>query len=252
MVFNKLIVALFAIFLPVIGSAQFYTHGEITYQRTYNLKLAMQLEDQYKWIRRFAERLPDDITAYYTLNFNSQKTAYSFEKDSASEDARGLANFLPIKRVAYKNQVWSDLTRHTRQALKQVYEEHFLVSDSMADYQWKIEDDIRSIAGFSCRKAVTTMDDSVVVVAFYTDQIMVSGGPESFNGLPGMILGLAIPRLYTTWFATKVTITTPEFAAMELPKKTNKVTKAGFLAELNKATKSWRGDVSYLFWLATL
>ena len=29
-------------------------------------------------------------------------------------------------------------------------------------------------------------------------------GPELFTGLPGMILGLAIPRYYTTWFATKV------------------------------------------------
>jgi GLPGLI family protein len=30
--------------------------------------------------------------------------------------------------------------------------------------------------------------DSVFIVAFYTDQIVTSGGPESFNELPGMIL----------------------------------------------------------------
>ena len=33
---------------------------------------------------------------------------------------------------------------------------------------------------------------------------MISGGPCSINGLPGMILGVTIPRLYTSWIATKV------------------------------------------------
>ena len=36
---------------------------------------------------------------------------------------------------------------------------------------------------------------------------MISGGPISINGLPGMILGLTIPRLYTSYIATKVNLT---------------------------------------------
>ena len=35
----------------------------------------------------------------------------------------------------------------------------------------------------------------------------IPGGPCSINGLPGMILGVTIPRLYTSWIATKVMIT---------------------------------------------
>jgi GLPGLI family protein len=46
----------------------------------------------------------------------------------------------------------------------------------------------------------------VYVFAFYTDDIMISGGPCSINGLPGMILGLTIPRLYTSFIATKVAV----------------------------------------------
>jgi GLPGLI family protein len=69
---------------------------------------------------------------------------------------------------------------------------------------WKITNEPRTIAGFECRKAVARIFDSVVVIAFYTDEIMPSSGPESFGGLPGMILGLAIPRLHTTWYATKL------------------------------------------------
>jgi GLPGLI family protein len=79
-----------------------------------------------------------------------------------------------------------------------------LVADSTIKIDWKITSEPRTIAGFECRKAVARIFDSVVVIAFYTDEIIPSSGPESFGGLPGMILGLAIPRLHTTWYATKL------------------------------------------------
>ena len=48
---------------------------------------------------------------------------------------------------------------------------------------------------FLCRKALTKICDSVVVVAFYTNEIIPSGGPESFGGLPGMILEFGHPQV---------------------------------------------------------
>ena len=72
------------------------------------------------------------------------------------------------------------------------------------EIKWKIENETRKIAGWECRKAVGRIYDSVYVVAFYCPEIIPQGGPELFSGLPGMILGLAIPRYYTTWFATKI------------------------------------------------
>ncbi|MGL1507608.1 GLPGLI family protein, partial [Vibrio parahaemolyticus] len=72
---------------------------------------------------------------------------------------------------------------------REVYERTYLVQDSVRQLDWRITDETRDIAGFECRKAVTKICDSVYIVAFYTDQIPVSAGPESFGGLPGMILG---------------------------------------------------------------
>ena len=254
MLFYKSYLFLLVFCLPFTVKAQFYARGEITYQRTYNLKLALQLEERYKNFKEYAKNLPDDIKAYYTLHFNGQKSDYYFLQDSVKEDAseNRLINFLPIKRVAFQNQVWTDFKQHTQKALKKIFETNFLITDSLPEYQWKIEDDIRTIAGYPCRKAITTIDDSVVVVAFYTDQIMVSGGPESFNGLPGMILGLAVPRLYTTWFATKVSIVEPDFKSPDIPKKTEKVDRKDYLKGLKKATSSWWGNTDYLIWMSVL
>jgi GLPGLI family protein len=81
--------------------------------------------------------------------------------------------------------------------------------------------------------------DSVFVVAFYTDEITVPGGPESFTGLPGMILGLVINRIHTSWYATKVETTTVNTKDIVAPVKGDKITEAQLKEELKKLMKTW-------------
>ena len=38
------------------------------------------------------------------------------------------------------------------------------------------------------------------------DEITIPGGPCTIHGLPGLILGLTIPRMYTSMIATKVMV----------------------------------------------
>src|SRR5690606_20107206 len=99
----------------------------------------------------------------------------------------------------------------------------------------------RTIAGFNCRKAVGIICDSVYVVAFFAEEIPVSGGPESFAGLPGMILGLVVPRLHTTWFATKLTLQNSTTANFPLPRKGKKTTEPELHKLLQSSMKEW-GD----------
>ncbi len=86
------------------------------------------------------------------------------------------------------DNVINDITGNTVTAQREIFENTYVIKDSLRNLEWKITSETREIAGFECKKAVTKICDSVVVVAFYTDQISVSAGPESFGGLPGMIL----------------------------------------------------------------
>ena len=104
---------------------------------------------------------------------------------------------------------------------------------------WKITDETREIAGYQCRRANAIIMDSVYVVAFYTDQIAVSGGPESFTGLPGMILGLALPHDNVTWFATKVTEMLVPEKDLAPPTKGKPVNDKGLSEVLMGAMKDW-------------
>ena len=78
-------------------------------------------------------------------------------------------------------------------------------------------------------------NDSSRVYAWYADEIIPGFGPESFNGLPGMILGLATEDGGTIYFAKKVEIVKPNAEVFLLPKTKKKPMKTDeFRAQLVK------------------
>jgi GLPGLI family protein len=107
------------------------------------------------------------------------------------------------------------------------------------------------IAGFACRRANAIIMDSIYVVAFYTDEIITPGGPESFTGLPGMILGVALPHEHLTWFATKVQATPVTAAELAAPAKGKKLNNATLKSTMLESLKDW-GHYAQLYIKATM
>jgi GLPGLI family protein len=167
----------------------FITRGKIEFEIKQNNKRMMT--DRHPDMD-FGISMPEFDISYRDLVFSGGRLLYSPSRKGTSKS--------PIKTTT----LYTNLD--TRQIIsKQGYmDEQFLLEDSVRPIKWKIENEIRKIAGFECRKAIGRFHDSVYVVAFYCPEIIPQGGPEFFAGLPGMILGLAIPRFYTTWFATRV------------------------------------------------
>lgn len=123
-----------------------------------------------------------------------------------------------------KNTVYKDFEKEKQFSLKQVFEDDFFIQDSIHQFHWKITNEYRDIAGYSCRRATAIINDSLYVIAYYTEDIASPSGPESFGNLPGMILGLVMPRLYTTWFATDVKTQCVFEDPIEKPSKKEPVT----------------------------
>lgn len=233
-----------------LALAQFSSQGKIDYERKTNIKLQLQTEEENdsEWMKSLIKRVAQYTISDFTMTFNKEESEYEFVKE---QEVKGETMSWWVK-PARENKVYVNFKTRKVQSQKQVYENNYLVEENMADLKWKIESDMRVIAGYPCRKAITRICDSVVVVAFYTDQILVSGGPEGFNGLPGMILGLAIPRIYTTWFATNVQLTAPEVVAFKPAKKSKKMNNADMLKEIQKSTKDWGKYGANLIWWLSL
>jgi len=105
-----------------------------------------------------------------------------------------------------KNTTYQNLKANTRLSVKDLWGEKFYVEDSLWKREWKITDSKRNIAGYNCRKAIWQANDSTRIYAWYAEELMPSVGPESFNGLPGVILGLATEDGGVIYFAKTVEV----------------------------------------------
>ncbi len=173
-----------------------------------------------------------------TLLFTKDKTLFT-----PIEPEVGPRNMLneQVAMAAQTNTIYTDLANSKSIAQKKIFEESFLVTDSVRKINWKITSETRDIAGYTCRRANALIMDSIYVVAFYTDEIPVSGGPESFAGLPGMILGVALPHENVTWFAKMVTPKALPAGAMVAPKKGKPTDNKGLMTTMKSVMKNW-GD----------
>lgn len=156
---------------------------------------------------RYKQNEPQFLKLKSTLTFMGSKTFYQpGQNDQIFENAVFGAD----PRYAVNGLICSDYSKGYAEGQKNILNEQFLVKDSVLRVKWKLTDEVRDIAGYSCRRANGLILDSTYVVAFFTEKILSQGGPELFSGLPGMILGVALPHDNVNWFATKVTETKPD------------------------------------------
>lgn len=210
----------------------FLSQGKIEFEK--KLNQYAQLEGDNSWSELQKKSISQFKTTYFDMLFTRTKTLYKPGREGTGT-SMGWFSELP----AQENTVYSDLEQEKSVSQKKVFEQLFLVQDSIRKIRWKLTDETRTIAGFSCRRANAIIMDSIYVVAFYTDEILTTGGPESFTGLPGMILGIALPHQHVTWFATKVESVSVADTQVAPPQKGKKTDIAGLKETLNTALKDW-------------
>lgn len=138
-------------------------------------------------------------TDNFQLTFDKNKTFYE-PVGRVSSFMNGVVG-IP---VSHANKVYIDSS--TFIAEKLAYNETMIVKGSLTKIKWKLTSETREICGYECRRANALINDSLYVVAFYTDAIKSNGGPELFSGLPGIILGVVLPHQHISYFATKVDV----------------------------------------------
>jgi GLPGLI family protein len=151
-------------------------------------------------IEEYRKTQPQFLQMTSVLAFTRNNLLFKPEQSVSSTNS---FNNNPV--VTQNNIVFTDVEAKKSITQKNVIGTKYLVKDNIPKIRWKITNDTREIAGYICKRANGIILDSIYVVAFYTGDIPVSGGPESFGGLPGMILQLTLPHENITWSATKVT-----------------------------------------------
>ncbi len=230
----KILFLLYAYFLGSnLYAQQFISKAVIEYEVKSNIKKTMgngTFADMMK------DNLPQFKTGYYNFTFADNKSIYKFDH---WDPAVKIPDFL---RKSDEENIWYfDYNSGKFNMQKNVYGSNFNIEDSVPALQWKLSNENRVIAGFNCRKAVAKIFDSVYVFAFYTDEIIIPGGPCSINGLPGMILGLTIPRLYTSWIATKIKVNGIDESTIKPVAVKKNYSMKNYKSNIDERLKDWYG-----------
>jgi len=229
----KLVVILLICFSPFakINAQQFIDKAVIEFEVKTSIKKTLSNDS---WADMLKDNMSEFKTAYYNYTFSNNKSVYKFDRWDAKTKIPTW-----FKEGDEENVWYFDFNTDQLNMKKQVQGTDFIIADSIQAIKWKLTNESRLIAGFNCRKAVGQIMDSVYVFAFYTDEITIPGGPCTVSGLPGMILGLTIPRLYTSYIATKVTLNNVKESDIKPVASKKPYTYASLQLLITEKTKEW-------------
>jgi GLPGLI family protein len=90
----------------------------------------------------------------------------------------------------------------------------YCISDTIPVWDWDILEDVKHIAGYECKKAITYESGRKIIV-WFTEDIPLPLGPRQYGGLPGLILRLESGKTVEEAFSIIILNQTPELTAPE-------------------------------------
>lgn len=220
-----LMVVLCLIMNDVLGQA--LHSGEIVFKRRTNLEKRYE-DSGMGGSSNFKKMLKEPKFDKYVLYFNDTSCLFKPLLPEVGEEDREWST---MKNTTYQNFTSDEMEREFNFMGTKVY-----LTDSIRERKWIITENHRDIAGYDAKQAMWKANDSTKIFAWYAEKIVPSVGPESFNGLPGAILGLAIEDGGVVYFAEKVKPLSEENFKELMPsgKKKNTYTEPELLEYVNQ------------------
>ncbi len=236
--------------LPLFVQAQyayFPQEGVVTFDKTIHIKNLLRrhvnsLKDgdfQRRYIEELIPKVKETVVLKKKLSFSGQEANWEPIKETLDPI---VTNLLNMGILDYQNVGYQNLKTKEAQSSFDMAGSSILIKDSLLNVKWKITDEYREIAGYSCRRANGVLLDSVYVVAFYTDQIPLPSGPSSVHSLPGMILGLVVPEQHYNLYATKVDFSSPVIKTNVGAKRATAMTRREMEVKLRETLGDWLGE----------
>ena len=221
---------LLLLFLPLLVQGQ--NSGTITYEMTMKIDLGARADRMPKEIR---DRIPKERKAFKDLIFSDTESIYKNGAVHPSTQTEG-DGFGRGRRFGRRfGGGGSDRETYKNISEDQIVDKNefmgktFLIKDGLPAYKWKITGAKKKILDYLVMEAITTVDDSIKVTAWFTPQIAVSNGPQDFHGLPGMILEIDLDNGQLTLVAQEANLTGLEEGKITMPKKGKEVTQEEFI-----------------------
>ncbi len=235
--------------IATIASAQTVNEGMVQYLVTHNWTKKMasltyitpqqKARQAYMWGNR------SEWKSYMNLYFTPTATKYEDSEEKAEREDEG--GYEGRKETFF---IKRNFAQNTLQEAYELLGKIYLVEDTLLAPDWKIQNDLKEIAGHVCMKAF--LEDTLrkqQIVAWFAQDIPSSAGPEYFHSLPGMILEIDINDGALLITANKI-VAQKLTTELDIPKKlkAKKIKKADYDAIIKKHIVEKTKEEQPWFW----
>jgi GLPGLI family protein len=203
--------------------------------------------------KNMEERMKKMFEKTFILNFDKSASIYKEEEklETPVQGGGGGGMRMMSSMMGGGGTFYKSVKSKSYTVDKEFMGKEFLIKDSLPDLKWKMETETKVIGGYNCFKATAVrqvsksdfrnfrpkneekpeelktdnkqkktsfmseieMPNEVIITAWYTPEIPVNQGPESYWGLPGLILEINDGK--TTILCSKVVLNVKEKAQIK-------------------------------------
>ena len=197
----KKTIALILILIPILASTVAFAQsieGEVLYTETTAINIKLPPEMQH-----MADRFPKSFSSNKVLVFSNKAALYKAGTPDPTQASSFAMPTAPMgggggegeMRVSFGNaggQVDTNIEYVDLESKKTIeknnfFDRDFLITEDTKTLEWQLTAEQKQILGYTCVKAVL-LDSTRAVSAWFTPELPVPSGPQSFGQLPGLIL----------------------------------------------------------------
>ena len=224
--------------------------GLATYktQRKLDIKIDSAQVGGGEMQKQIMDMLKKEFQKTYILTFDKNTSIYKEDEALAPPAAGGGMVF--ISSTGGSGTLFKNIKDQLFTNQQETFGKQFIIKDQLQPIEWELHGETKNIGDYTCYKATyskqieassvmtfSSSDDedkdedskvssemkTITVTAWYTPQIPVSNGPESYQGLPGLILEINDGDL--TILCSKITINPDKKIEISEPKKGKQVSQ---------------------------
>ena len=243
--------------------------GVATYktQRKLDLKIDSTQVGGGEMQKQIMDMLKKEFQKTFILTFDKNTSVY--KEDEALAPPSTGSRMIFISSDGGSDVLFKDIKNQSITNQKETFGKQFIIKDRLKPIEWELHSDTKNIGNYNCYKATYTKEieesmmtfsssdeeqkeeepttapvmKTITVTAWYTPQIPVSNGPESYQGLPGLILEVNDGDL--TILCSKITINPKKAIEISEPKKGKQVTQEEYdsimLKKMEEMSEQYRG-----------
>lgn len=193
---KKLIIALFLTASNWALMAQ-NTEGVVAFEDKVNMHRIIK-DDAVKAM------VPEFRSSKMELYFKGDECLYKPVEDDDEEQPMGGGGGRMMMRRP-QSEIYRNFATEQRVEQREAMGKKYLIIDTLKILPWKLTTETKKILNYDCVKA--TFNDTLRkqnIVAWFTDALAITAGPDRYGSLPGLILAVDINEGERVLTATKI------------------------------------------------